>query len=177
MEAGAAETGAEADALAEGGVEAGAAETGADALVEGGAEVGAAEAEPEAGAEDTGTDAEPDAFEVGGLLNQSSCSGGADTDARPLGPLTGAADGDDEAQSAPGAGGGGGAYPSWSSFAADPAAAGFVSSLLGVDCRSSIRPPDRRVPLARTPGAALNRAISALVSTPGINPFAPATRR
>lgn len=170
--AGALEIGMEADpemAAPETGRDAGAPETGAEAAVP--------ETGRDAGAAETGTDAEPEALGVAVLLNQSSSFAGSepDTGSRPAAPLTGAADGDDEAQSAPGEGGGGGAYPSWSSLAADPAAVGFVSSLLGVVCRSSIRPPDRRVPLARTPGAALNRAISVLVSTPGINPITPST--
>lgn len=49
------------------------------------------------------------------------------------------------AQRAPGAGGGGGAYPSWSP-AGVRAAGGFMPSLSGVACRSSMDPPDRRVP-------------------------------
>jgi hypothetical protein len=183
-EAGAAEIGtaAEPDAAPETGRDAGTLEIGTDAepemaAPETGRDAGAPETGRGAGAEEIGIDAEPDALGAADLLNQSSSFAGSepDTEARPAAPLTGAADGDDESQRAPLAGGGGGAYPSWSSLAADPAAVGFVSSLLGVVCRSSIRPPDRRVPLARTPGAALNRAISALVSTPGINPIAPPT--
>ncbi|GAB2613949.1 hypothetical protein GCM10027087_64490 [Paractinoplanes abujensis] len=55
------------------------------------------------------------------------------------------------AHRAPGAGGGGGAYPSWSP-ASGRAAGGFMPSLSGVACRSSMDPPDRRVPTGSVVG-------------------------
>jgi hypothetical protein len=75
---------------------------------------------------------------------------GAPTEARPLGPLTGALAGDvGGAHNAPGAGGGGGAKASWSS-----PAGGLLPSLSGVACRSSMNPPDRALPTVRASGAA-----------------------
>ncbi|GAA3936659.1 hypothetical protein [Actinoplanes auranticolor] len=112
---------------------------------------------------------------------------GADADARALGAVPeeagfAASLPDAGAHSAPGAGGGGNAYP-WSLFgpallAGGRAAGGVLPSLSGFACCSSMGPPDRRHPrvdaTCRTPGRPMCRALgnyratSALMSAPGV---------
>jgi hypothetical protein len=92
-------------------------------------------AEPEAGAADPGemTEALPEAG--------AAAEPDVDSEAEPEAPDAGFCPGW-AAHKAPGAGGGGGAYPSWSLPAGGRAAGGVGPSLSDVACRSSMHPPD-----------------------------------